>query len=219
MADWFSVLPTPVAGAGRFPARLQSVTDNLPMSAWWMCCPVCVRACLGVRCRSTFPPVWVVSVVDDEERKEGRKMTNIRKASLETQHLLAGKFSFNLPQSCACRAAWRYICLQMCVFMCQIRGGRTCLIIPRHRLGDGCSWISHWPCKNSQLKQERDSSHLWSDLFTYFCHQRDIEHMPSTAYNYSGTHFAAVAVGSMLIIFIIRDLACVLAAISTCRII
>lgn len=32
MADWLSVLPTPVNGAGRFPARLQRVTENLPMS-------------------------------------------------------------------------------------------------------------------------------------------------------------------------------------------
>lgn len=35
----------PCCWCGRFPARLQSVTDNLPMSTWWMCCPVCECVC------------------------------------------------------------------------------------------------------------------------------------------------------------------------------
>ncbi len=112
------------------------------------------------------------------------------------------------------------VCIFVCVFVCMCVCGRvwgTCLIIPCHCLGGCCSWISHWPCKNSQLKQERDSSHLWSDLFTYFSHQRAIEHMLSAAYNYNGTPSTAVALASLLILFIIRDLTCELAEISRHR--
>lgn len=74
-----------------------------------------------------------------------------------------------------------------------------CLISPCHRLGGCCSWISYWPCKNNQLKQERYSSHLWSDLFTYFSHLTD------AAYRYNGTPFAAEALSSLLILIIRRE--------------
>lgn len=106
------------------------------------------------------------------------------------------------------------VCVCLCVCW---RVWGTCLILACHCLDGCCSWISHWPCKNSHLKQERDSSHLWSDLFTYFSHQRAIEHMMSAACNYNGTPFTAVVLGSLLILFIIRDLTCTLTEISTCQ--
>lgn len=76
------------------PVRLQSVTDNLPMSPWWMCCPacVCVRVggSVGKCCHSTFPLVCVIFVAEEKERKEGRDMRDIREAST-----LRRKFSLN----------------------------------------------------------------------------------------------------------------------------
>lgn len=40
--------------------------------------------CVCVCCHRTFPLVCAVSVVEDEGRKEGRDMTNIREGTLET---------------------------------------------------------------------------------------------------------------------------------------
>ena len=103
----------------------------------------------------------------------------------------------------------------------------TCIVctsccLNRHTCAFGCLWWGEWHLfdhspsllgwlllMNIPLtlwKQERDFSHLWSDLFTYFSHQRAIDLTLTSACNYNGTPFTAVAPGSFVKLFIIRSL-------------
>lgn len=171
---WLTLaLPSPGAGAGRVPARLLSVTGNLPMSSWWMCWHVCVWVCVlseqisacacCFRCR--------------EYAEEQGKGNDIRKVCFR----------------------WSF-CTNFVLFFGRglIGIGVSCLIS-----WSGCcfSWISHYPCENTHPKQERELSHLWSDLLSYFSHQRSVDLTLTAAHNYDKTPSAAALLGFLLMLF------------------
>lgn len=108
------------------------------------CVGLCVHVCIV---RAHFPLVCVVSAVEDEEKKEEGDMSNLREASREM------KFLFKLPTSYLPSCCQN---LNTCACLCDLSVvGGTCLIIPCHCFGGCCSWISHKPCKNNQLRQEK----------------------------------------------------------------